>query len=449
MILKFFVFENNRLSFAEIYETKTMREDFLHYLWRMKRFDLSDLHTTEGESLHIQQFGTHNTHAGPDFLNARVQIGDTLWAGNVEIHVNASEWNAHGHQTDKAYDNVILHVVLEEDAPILRPGGQRIPCLELRRRIPAGLQATYLKLLHNEHWIPCQHHFYTVSEMTKNLWLDRMLVERLERKTALIAEVLQQSQNNWEETFYRFLARNFGLKVNAFPFEMLAQSLPLLTLAKHKNNPVQTEALLFGQAGLLDEEFTDEYPRQLQKEYNFLRKKHGLSPIPAQSWRFLRMRPANFPSIRLAQFSGLIQQSVHLFSKILEADTVKEIENLFSVGLSDYWRTHYVFDKVSEERGKTLGKSTVHLFIINTIVPFLFLYGNEKADESYKEKAFRLLEELKPENNTIIKGWKKLGMQPASAYTTQALLELKNEYCDKKRCLECAVGNKILRGDGA
>jgi hypothetical protein len=233
--------------------------------------------------------------------------------------------------------------------------------------------------------------------------------------------------------------------VNAFPFEMLAQSLPLLTLAKHKSNHLQIEALLFGQSGLLGEELKDDYPNQLKKEYDFLSKKHNLSPIPSQSWRFLRMRPANFPTIRLAQFATLIYQSVHLFSKILEAETVKEIETLFSVTLNDYWKTHYVFDKESEKRNKTLGRSTIHLIIINTIVPFLFLYGKERVEECYKDKAFRLLEELKPEKNSIITNWKELGMEPDSAYQSQALLELKNEYCNAKRCLECGIGNKILR----
>ncbi len=422
-----------------------MREDFLHYLWRMKRFDLENLRTTQGEKITINQFGSHNHDAGPDFLNARVTIGETLWAGNVEIHINSSDWNVHGHQSDKAYENVILHVVFEEDKPILRPSGERIPCLELRKRIPPNLHKTYLKLLNNEHWIPCQHHFYSVADMTKNLWLDRMLVERLERKTEDISTILKQNKNNWEETFYRSLAKNFGVKVNAFPFEMLAQSLPLLTLAKHKSNHLQIEALLFGQSGLLEEELQDAYPNQLKKEYDFLRKKHSLSPIPSQSWRFLRMRPANFPTIRLAQFATLIYQSVHLFSKILEAETVKEIEALFSITLHDYWKTHYVFDKESEARNKTLGRSTIHLFIINTIVPFLFLYGKEKVEESYKDKAFRLLEELKPEKNSIINGWKALGMEPDSAYQSQALLELKNEYCNATRCLQCGIGNKILR----
>ena len=422
-----------------------MRENFLHYLWRMKRLDLADLQTTQGEAITIHNFGSHNHHAGPDFLNAKIQIGETLWAGNVEMHLQSSEWLLHKHQEDAAYNNVILHVVLEEDQPILRASGERIPCLEIKKRIPLKLINVYQKLLHNEHWIPCQHHFYHVSDLTKNLWLDRMLVERLEQKTEAIEQTLQGNNGNWEETFYQFLARNFGVKVNSQPFTALAQSLPLMTLAKHKNNAFQVEALLFGQAGLLEKEFVDDYPRQLKKEYQFLQKKYTLVPIDGVSWRFLRMRPANFPTIRIAQFATLIHQSVHLFSKILEIKKVEQIENLFDVQLSDYWVSHYVFDKASTTRQKSLGKNAIHLLVINTIVPFLFLYGKLKAETAYKDLALQLLEELPPEKNSTIDNWKKLGMSPQSAYQTQALLQLKNEYCSAQRCLECGIGGAILK----
>lgn len=422
-----------------------MREDFLHYLWRMKRFHLEDLKTTEGEAIQIADFGRHNQHAGPDFLEAKVRVGETLWAGNVEIHLNASEWLTHKHQEDKTYDNVILHVVLEEDQPVFRSNGERIPCLELRKRIPLKVANTYQKIIHNEHWIPCQHLFYSVSDMTKNIWLDRLLVERLEVKTVHIAERLAHNNHSWEETFYQILARNFGVKVNAEPFELLARLTPLNVFGKHKNNLFQIEALLFGQAGLLEKEFEDAYPKAIQKEYQFLRQKYDLYPVKEESWRFLRMRPANFPTIRIAQFATLIYQSTHLFSKILEIDNVKDVENLFVIKLSTYWNNHYVFDKESITRNKTLGKSTIHLLIINTIVPFLFLYGTYKSLEAYRDKALRLLEELNPEKNSIIEKWKTLGLEPESAYQTQALLQLKNEYCTKKRCLECSIGNSILK----
>ncbi len=422
-----------------------MKEDFIHYLWRLKRFDLHNLSTTKGEKIIIQNGGEHNTNAGPDFLNARIQIGETLWAGNVEIHIKSSEWTKHQHHKDKAYNNVILHVVFEEDKTAFRENGEAIPCLELAKRIPPNLSTSYIKLVNNEYWIPCQHQFHTVKEITRNIWLDRLLVERLEQKTAYIKEVLNRNKNNWEETFYQILARNFGVKVNADPFELLARSIPLLTLAKHKSNLLQIEALLFGQAGLLAQDFEDDYPNQLKKEYAFLQQKYQLQAINTASWKFMRLRPANFPSIRIAQFATLIYQSVHLFSKVLAAQNVKEVENMFEVKLSNYWQTHYVFDKTSVKRKKTLGKSTIHLFVINTIAPFIFLYGQEKGEERFKEKALQFLEELKPEKNSIISKWQELGVEPTSAYQTQALLQLKNEYCKHKRCLECSIGNAILK----
>lgn len=422
-----------------------MREDLLHYLWRTRRFEGTNLHTTQGEPLLILQPGTHNTDGGPDFTNARLRLGDTTWAGNVEIHLLASDWRRHGHQQDRAYDNVILHVVMEEDEPIIRTNGERIPCLEMRQLIPTKLATTYQKLLHNEHWIPCQHHFSDVSEMTKSLWLERLLVERLEHKTTVIAQALARNNNNWEETFYQMLARNFGLKTNAEPFELLATSMPLLTLMKHKSSLLQIEALLFGQAGLLARDFADAYPNQLKKEYAFLQKKYQLTPLLGESWKFLRMRPASFPTIRIAQLATLIFQTNHLFSKMLAAADVTELENMFELKLSNYWRTHYVFDKESKPSPKQLGKNTIHLFVINTIAPLLFLYGKLRGEERFQDRAFALLETLPAERNQIIQQWSSLGMEPNTAYETQALLQLKNQYCNQKRCLDCAIGNAILK----
>lgn len=423
----------------------TIREDLLHYLWKTKRFDVRNLRTTTGEAIEIQEFGKHNPNAGPDFLNAKIKIGETLWAGNVEMHVLASDWLKHEHSSDAAYENVILHVVLNEDIPIQRASGARIACLEMRSRIPQKLAANYQQLMHTEAWIPCANQFGEVSEMTKYFWLDRLLVERLEQKTDRIEARLKANQYDWEETFYQVLARNFGVKVNSDAFERLAESLPLLTLAKHKNQLFQLEALLFGQSGLLDKEFEEAYPNQLKQEYQFLQKKYQLTPMRVVNWHFLRLRPANFPSIRIAQFALLIYQSTHLFRKILDAENAKQIKALFQVKLGEYWQTHYVFDKISVARKKTLGDSTIRLILINTVAPFLFLYGVQKDDDTYQKRALELLETLKPETNTIITGWKNLGMKVESAYQTQALIQLKNTYCSEKRCLECAIGNAILR----
>lgn len=423
-----------------------MKEDFLHYLWRMRLFEEKELHTAKGEKIEILHPGFLNTHAGPDFSNARIRINNTLWAGNVEMHLQASDWQKHGHSNDSAYDNVILHVVLENDQAVKNKFGDIIPCIEMNKRIPAGYLAKYQKLQHNEYWIPCQHHIHQINPFHVNIWLDRLLVERLEYRTKNMVIDLVRTKNNWEESFYRFLSRAFGFKVNSLAFETLARSLPLSVLLKHKNSLFQIESLLFGQAGLLDQAFEDDYPNKLKKEYGFLKKKYGLHSIPTASWKFLRMRPANFPTIRIAQLATLIFQSSHLFSKILTAGNVEELENAFDVKLSNYWKNHYVFDKASVKKQKKLGKSAIHLLIINTIAPFIFLYGKEKAEQKYKDKALALLEALKPESNTIIKQWDKLGVKADSAYRSQALLQLKNEYCNRKRCLECSIGGKILSG---
>ena len=422
-----------------------MREDLLHFVWRTQRFVFDDLVTTTGEVVEIEHLGNHNVNAGPDFLSAKVRIGDTLWAGNVEMHLKSSDWIKHEHSDDSAYDTVILHVVLEEDIPVFRKNGSRIPCIELKKRISEKLSKTYLKLINSEYWIACQHHFNDVSDLKKMLWLDRVLVERLKKKTEIIEALLKENNYHWEEVFYRILARNFGVKVNSDAFEQLARVTPISYLAKHKNNLFQLEALLFGQSGLLSGALEEDYPIRLKKEYDFLKKKYKLSPLSEQQWKFMRMRPANFPTVRIAQFAQLVCQSVHLFSKVLEIKTIEEFERLFSVEPSPYWLTHYLFDKESPKRSKKLGKTAIHLIIINTIVPFLFLYGNTRNEEAYKQTAFRLLEALKPEKNSIINGWRKLGMEPQSAYQTQALIHLKNEYCNRKKCLECSIGAAILK----
>jgi Protein of unknown function (DUF2851) len=421
-----------------------MRESFLHFLWRWRRFDLRDLTTTTGEPLAIHHPGEPNTDAGPDFFNARLRIGDTEWAGNVEMHLRASEWITHNHNADSAYDNVVLHVVLEDDKPILRKNGDPIPCLNLTDRIPPHLLETYQQLEQDRSWIPCAAQFRQVPDIIKLNWYDRLLVERLEHKTDDVAALLDATTNHWEDAFYRALARSFGLKINAAPFEALAHSLPLMVLAKHKNSILQTEALLFGQAGLLEGPFAEAYPAELAKEYQFLRHKYGLTPLEGSQWKFLRLRPANFPTLRMAQFAALVTQSVHLFSKILEANTVRELEHLFAAQLSTYWHTHYLFDKTSPKRNKTLGRDFIHLLLINTIVPFLFHYGKTKRQTEFQDKALRLLEELPAESNAIIDGWADLGVVCRNAYQSQALLQLKTKYCDTRNCLACAIGHNLL-----
>jgi hypothetical protein len=422
-----------------------MKEAFLHFLWRTRRFNGAALTTTTGEPIDILHWGELNTHAGPDFLQARLRINGHLWAGSVEMHLLSSDWIRHRHQDNPAYRNVVLHVVLEEDQVIFRDNGERIPCLSLKNRIPAGLLSQYYQLLHSERWIPCQQQLPRVSSATIQLWLGRLALERMEQRTRYVQQTLQETQQHWEETYYRLLARSFGARVNMDAFEQLARQTPLLLLGKYKNNRYQMEALLFGQAGLLEPAFSDHYPRQLQDMYRFLQHKHQLHPMSASQWLFLRMRPAAFPTLRIALFSALLYQTNHLFSKMLAASNLAEIENMLAVKLANYWHTHYVFDKESVHKNKTLGRDALHNILINTIVPVMFLYGKLRHETSYQEKALELLESVPPENNTIISQWRSLGVHTNSAFETQALLHLKQHYCDQRRCLECSIGASLMK----
>lgn len=421
-----------------------MKENFLHYVWRLRQFDFKDLYSTCGMRIEVLHPGILNTHSGPDFIDARLQLGDTLWAGNVEMHLRSSDWIKHQHQQDKAYDNVILHVVLEEDEPLYRNNGERLPCLELKRHIPPGLVGKYLRLLHSEYWIPCQHQFYEVPSYTRSTWLERMGVERLEHKACVLEERLGILNGDWESLLYQSLFRSLGAGINADAFEQLARYCPILLLAKHRHSLFQMEALLFGQAGLLEGNFQDNYPQQLQKEYTFLKQKYQLKAMPEAAWHFMRLRPASFPSIRIAEMAMLFMQTNHLFSKVMAAQNVQELENLFDVKLSNYWLHHYAFDKTAAKKQKRLGKSAVHWMIINAIAPIVFLYGKRMGEHSFTEKALGLLEELPPEDNHIIRKWQALGQAPETAFQSQALLHLKKAYCSEKRCLDCAIGNRVL-----
>ncbi len=421
-----------------------MNEDFLHHLWKLKLFNFPELETCDGESIEIIKTGQYNTDAGPDFFNAQVKIGNTLWAGNVEIHLKSSDWKNHAHEKDQAYDSVILHVVYENDEVIVRRNGSIIPSLELKRKFDENLWKNYKELCLSKRWIPCEHRISEVDKFVIDNWLDRMLTERLERKTESVFSSLESNGNNWEETFYHHLAKNFGFKINAIPFEVLARSLPLSFLAKHKDHVNQLEAMLFGQAGMLERKFIDDYPNELKREYLFLKNKFKLESINEHQWKFLRLRPVNFPTVRISQFTQLVHQSSHLFSRILECESLEDLSDYFNVKVSDYWKTHFVFDKTSAPTEKHFGKKSFQNIVINTIVPFLFAYGKNRSNEIYQQRALRFLEQLPFEKNSVINGWVRVGVVPVSAYRSQALLQLKSEYCELKKCLTCGIGNKII-----
>jgi hypothetical protein len=338
-------------------------------------------------------------------------------------------------------------VVYKDDKPLVLPNGRHVPTLELHSRIPDDLYNRYHNLVFgNQSIIPCEANIGSVDSLTMHNWLTRVLVERLEKRSAAVIDALNLNRGDWEETFYQFLAANFGFKTNALPFELLAKSLPQITLAKHKNNPMQIEALIFGQAGFLNGDVKDEYPQKLKSEYGFLQKKYKLIPIENHLWKFMRLRPQNFPTIRLAQFAALVVHSNHLFSKVLEIKDVKALRNLFSeIKVNPYWENHYRFDTESVPSSKNMGTASIDILLLNTLALFLFSYGKHNQIQHYINRCLKLLEHLPNENNKIITDFANLGVKITTAFESQALLELKNNYCNYKKCLHCGVGNKILK----
>jgi hypothetical protein len=420
-----------------------MTEEFLQYIWKHQLIEKAELKTKQGDLLQIVHPGTLNTDAGPDFFNASIMIGDTLWAGNVEVHLKSSDWNKHGHQHDAAYNNVILHVVFDHDAEVVIDGGRIVPAFV--PVIDSKVIENYEYLLQQKKWPACSKDFNNVDPIYRSAALNAMLVQRLQSKTKLIERLLNQNNNHWNETFYQHLAMTFGLKTNGLPFEMLTRSLPLRILSKHKDNLLQLEALIFGQSGLLNERLLgDDYFLQLREEYQYLAAKYQLKSIESHLWKFHRLRPANFPTIRMAQFAALINQSESLFSKLMEIEDIGTLMKLFQVKASRYWDVCYRFNQKSIHQEKWLGKETIHLLMINSVVPFLFLYGERNGKEELKERAFYFLEQLPAESNSIIRRWSELGFKAESAYATQALIQLKNVYCEPLNCLKCQIGNKIL-----
>ncbi len=420
-----------------------MNEEFLHYIWKNKLFN-KNLTTTENDDVYIIKTGFHNKDAGPDFTEARIKIGNTLWVGNIEIHVNTSDWFKHNHHKNDNYDNIILHVVYNNDTVIKRKNNEIIPTLDISNKFDHSLYSRYLSFINSGRWIACENLIGKTEPLVVNHWLDRMLIERLERKTVFLKNSLHKNKNNWEQTFYEQIARNFGFRVNTEAFECMAKSLPYKYLSKHKDNLFQLEAMLFGQAGLLNRDFTDDYPKQLKKEYQHLRNKFSFVPVNSHLWKFLRLRPSNFPTIRLSQFASLIYRSSGLLSDIFSIDNIKQLTELFNVGASSYWKDHYLFDKASVSKNKKLGKRSIHLIIINTVIPFLFTYGKQKNQPEYIDKALSLLVHLPAENNHIIKRWKSCGIKVLNAADSQALLELKDNYCSLKKCLNCNIGIHLL-----
>lgn len=420
-----------------------MTEEFLQYVWEHALFEKEDLVTTNSDPIEILNPGTRNTDAGPDFFNASIKIGKTLWAGNVEVHVQSSDWITHGHQNDQSYNNVILHVVLNNNKIIAQNGNEIIPVFI--PKVKPEVIENYSHLIAQKSWPACYETIGKINPIYLYNAFDALLVERLEQKTSLIVKTLNDNKNNWNETFYQHLSRSFGFKTNTLPFEMLARTLPQSTLAKHKSNLFQLEALLFGQSGLLNEQLLgDDYFLKLREEYSYLASKYQLKGMEGHIWKFLRMRPSNFPTIRIAQFAALLHHSESLLSKLIEVKDVKEIIKFFEVKASEYWDTHYHFNKESEKKPKWLGESSRNNLLVNTIAPFLFIYGERNEKENLKQRAIDILEQLPPENNNIISRWSELRINAKNSFDSQALIQLKNNYCESKKCLNCPIGKKII-----
>ncbi len=420
-----------------------MTEEFLQYIWKYSLYSNEKMFTVEGEQIEVINPGEWNKDSGPDFFNATINIGTTLWAGNVEVHLKSSDWYIHGHHNDKAYNNVILHVVLENDADIKQDTREVIPVF-----IPHIREETiekYNNLINKKSWPSCSESTKLINRIYLLSELDSLAVERIIYKTGQINKLLEDNKNNWEEAFYRHLARSFGFLANALPFEMTVRSLPFNIVAKHRNNLFQMEALFFGQSGLLNEQLLgDDYFLNLREEYSFLRSKYGLRGIEGHIWKFMRMRPINFPTIRLAQFASLLTKSESLLSEILKTKELSDIIQLFDVKASDYWDTHYHFNNTSRKAVKHLGESAIHILLINTVVPFIFIYGEKNGKNNLKQRAIDILSNLPPESNNIITGWSEAGIDAQHASDSQALIHLKKNYCDKKKCLYCQIGMRVI-----
>lgn len=421
-----------------------MQEDFLHYIWKYKKFDFSNLKSTTNESILVASVGQHNLNAGPDFFNAQLTIGQQLWAGNVEIHIKSSDWFLHNHEQDKAYDNVILHVVWEHDTEVFRKDNTAIPTLQLKDFTNKAVLNNYEKLFSkNGKWINCENDFATVDDFVLNNWLERLYLERLERKSEVIQQLLNTTKNDWEAVFFIMLAKNFGLKVNGEAFFSIAKSIDFSIVRKTQSNIKSLEALFFGQAGLLEDDIQSAYYLELVKDYQFLKHKFKLENHQVLPLQFFRLRPPNFPTIRLSQLASLYVNHKNLFSKVIETNALSDFYKLFNVSTSEFWKTHYTFQKESTSSIKVLTKSFIDLLLINTILPIKFCYSKEKGQDN-NAVFLEIANQMASEKNSIIDAFNRLKKVATSSLHSQALIQLKTEYCSKHKCLQCAVGSKLI-----
>jgi len=421
-----------------------MQEEFLHYVWQHKKLDVTQLKTTGGEPLGIVSVGQPNADSGPDFFNAQLRIGEQLWAGNVEIHVQSSDWFVHNHEQDSNYDNVILHVVWEHNTEVFRTDNAEIPTLELQNIVDTKIFNNYNTLFDKQDkWINCDHHFAEVNSFVLDNWLERLYIERLQRKSEAIQKLLVSSKNDWEAVLFKLLAKSFGLKVNGEAFFSLAQSFDFSVLRKTQSSSEQLEALFFGQAGLLEGDIQDPYYLSLVKHYQFLKQKFQLDNQQVLPLQFFRLRPTNFPTIRLSQLAMLYNGHSQLFSKLIDVNTLDGFYDLFQISTSTFWETHYTFEKQTKFSLKKLSKAFVDLLVMNTILPLKFCYAKNNG-QPIEDQLIEIASNIAAEDNAIVRAFNRLKKVSDSAVQSQALIQLKTEYCDKQKCLSCAVGNTII-----
>jgi hypothetical protein len=424
-----------------------MKEEFLHYLWKYSLYDQDRLFDNEHNKIIVLDPGQYNRDSGPDFFNARISVAGTVWAGNVEIHVKSSHFYNHGHQNDPAFNNVILHIVADNDKRVCNEKGEEILTAEIS--FDSTYYEKYIFLVNNPYIIACQDDIKKLDDIIIFHWFNSLVIERFQAKSESILKIFSETGNDWEETFYRILTRYFGFRVNTEPFEMLASVLPFRIIRKHTDNIFQIESLLFGTAGLLEtglfkEVLSDEYYLNLIKEYAILSAKYSLQPLHGWLWKFARLRPSNFPTVRLSQLAAMLSVTGGLFSKVMETTDIKQIKKLFEVSASGYWDDHFVFGKKSRNTTKNIGSQAADILLINAVIPMIFVYGQSRDCQNISERALSFLEKIKPEENIITSEWEAAGVVAESAFYSQALIQLRNEYCKKRKCLDCRIGNKII-----
>lgn len=425
-----------------------MNEDLLGFIWRYQYFNKQDLRTDEHLPLSILRPGNRNTNAGPDFSEARLTIDGVLWVGTVELHVRASDWYLHAHEQNGAYEGVVLHVVWDQDAIAMRRDGTPVPTLTLQGRVQASVLERYRSLLDDREILPCQAQFADTDEIRKLAMLDRVLLERLERKAGEVQQLLEANQQDWEQTAYQWLGRHFGFKLNDVPFQRLTGIIPWKIIRKHADRLIQVEAMLFGGAGFLNVETTDVYVRQLQQEFRFLSAKYRLRDRVMQQheWKFARLRPAGFPTVRLAQFARMLCNSGGFLNRFVISEQLDEIFSLFKIEQSAYWREHYVFEKKARGLVPSLGTDAANLLIVNAVVPLLVAWSKQRQQAELLDRAVYWLSGIPAEDNRITREWAALGMRVKTAADSQALIEWFNNYCTPRQCLECTVGAALVRG---